>query len=92
MPPQSLELKMGYLAQTAPETADVIEPGRRTITYLIQSVVGGDGDGVGVHHQPLPEQREQAVRVHDLNLPPAGNQNAHVRYGFMTVATDIDCH
>lgn len=44
-------------------------------SYLIQSVVGGDGDGVGVHHQPLPQQREQTVRVHDLHLPPAGKKN-----------------
>ena len=52
------------------ERASLHEDHRKT--YLIQSVVGGDGDGVGVHHQPLPQQCEQAVCVHDLHLPSAG--------------------
>lgn len=42
------------------------------MAYLIQSVVGGDGDSVGVHHQPLSQQCEQTVCVHDLHLPPVG--------------------
>lgn len=44
---------------------------QQTSSYLIQRVVGGDGDGVRVHHQSLPQQREQAMCVHDLHLPPA---------------------
>ena len=39
-------------------------------TDLVKGVVGGDSDGVGVHHQPLAQQSEEAVRVHDLHLPP----------------------
>lgn len=49
--------------------------------YLIQGVVGGDGHSVGVHHQPLPQQREQAVRVHDLHLPPVGSKNTGRTFG-----------
>lgn len=49
----------------------------KTITYLIQSVVGGDRDGVGVHHQPLSQQSEQTVCVHYLYLPPAGKHIQH---------------
>lgn len=45
-----------------------------TITYLIQRVVGGDGNRVGVHHQPFSQQCEQTVCVHDLHLPPAQQQ------------------
>jgi len=62
------------------------------ITYLIQSVVGGDRDGVGVHHQPLPQQCEQTVRVHYLHLPPSGNTHTPFIRQFMTVESDIDCH
>lgn len=47
------------------------------LTDLVQSVVGGDGDGVGVHHQPLSQQSEQTVSVHDLHLPPV--QQRHIR-------------
>lgn len=70
-----------------------------TITYLIQSVVGGDRDSVGVHHQPLPQQCEQTVCVHDLYLPSAGETHKHTHTQslpfiteFMTVEIDIDCH
>lgn len=55
----------------------------QTITYLIQSVVGGDGDGVGVHHQPLPQQCEQTVCVHDLYLPPAGKHRQHANHNII---------
>lgn len=70
----------------------IVIPARSlTFTYLIQSIVGGDGDGVGVHHQPLSQQREQTVCVHDLNFSPAGKQT-HICKGFMTAETDTDCH
>lgn len=54
---------------TAPKNCK--ENNKQTSSYLIQRVVGGDGDGVSVHHQSLPQQCEQAVCVHDLHLPPA---------------------
>lgn len=38
--------------------------------YLIQSVVGGHSHSVSVQHEPLSQQSKEAVRVHDLHLPP----------------------
>ena len=39
-------------------------------TDLKQRVVGCHGDLATVEHQPLAEQREEAVTEHDLCLPP----------------------
>lgn len=61
-----------------------------TLTYLIQSVVGGDGDGVGVHHQPLPQQCEQTVCVHDFHLPPA-DTHTHTGRQFAILSVIYDC-
>lgn len=70
-----------------------------TVTYLIQSVVSGDRNGVGVHHQPLSQQREEAVCVHDLHFPPAWKQTFNNDSFFLfffflllTVNGDIDCY
>lgn len=38
--------------------------------YLVQSVVDRHRHSVGVHHEPLSQQSEEAVCVHDLHLPP----------------------
>lgn len=43
---------------------------RKMFCYLVQSVVGRHGHSVGVQHEPLSQQSEEAVCVHDLHLPP----------------------
>lgn len=65
----------------------------KIITYLIQSVICCDRDRVGVHHQPLPEQCEQTVCVHDLYLPPAGKHTQlAIHKRIYDIKIDIDCH
>lgn len=39
-------------------------------TDLEEHIVGRHGEGVGVKHQTLSEQREEAMTQHDLSFPP----------------------
>ena len=52
------------------ESSGAVTLGRKLFCYLVQSVVGRHGHSVGVQHEPLSQEGEETVCVHDLHLPP----------------------
>lgn len=72
---QNLMLEAGgthqsHIQYTDTKGASLLWRERKMLCYLVQSVVGRDGHSVGVQHEPLSQESEEAVRVHDLHLPP----------------------